>query len=93
MIVAKRFRSWLLATLHRQALERRMDDELRFHMETHVEHLMRGGMERGEAELQARLEFGSFEPTKEACREAFGADLVHSLLSDIRCGAPCLLSG
>jgi hypothetical protein len=33
-----------------------MHDELRFHVETRTEDLMRGGMERHEAERQARLE-------------------------------------
>jgi putative ABC transport system permease protein len=77
---------WLRAMLQRQVIEREMNEELRFHMEKYAEDLMRGGMERGEAERQARLEFGSVGHTKEACREARGADLLDSLLSDIRYG-------
>jgi len=85
-MLVKCFRSWLRATLQRRVLEREMDDELRFHVERYAEDLMRGGMERGEAERQARLEFGSVGQTKEACREARGVDLLDSLLSDIRYG-------
>ena len=83
---ARRFRSWLRATFQRRVVEREMDDELRFHVETYAEDLMRGGMERGEAERQARLEFGSVGQTKEACREARGVDVLDSFLSDIRYG-------
>ncbi|HXB70124.1 MAG TPA: ABC transporter permease [Candidatus Acidoferrales bacterium] len=85
-MLVKRFRSWLRATLQRRVVEREMDDELRFHVERYAEDLKRGGMERGEAERQARLEFGSVGQTKEACREARGADLLDSLLSDIHYG-------
>lgn len=85
-MLVKRFRSWLQATLRRRVVERQMDDELRFHIETYADDLMRGGMERGEAERQARLEFGSIGQTKEACREARGVDLLDSLLSDFRFG-------
>jgi hypothetical protein len=83
---AGRFRSWLRATLQWRVVEREMDDELRFHIETYAEDLMRGGMERGEAERRARLEFGGVGQTKEACRQARGVDLLESLLSDIRYG-------
>ncbi|MGH9613090.1 MAG: ABC transporter permease, partial [Bryobacteraceae bacterium] len=85
-MLVQRFGSWLRAILQPRAAEREMDEELRFHMETYAEDLMRNGVERGEAEQQARLEFGSVGQTKEACREARDADLLHSLLSDIRYG-------
>ncbi len=81
-----RLRSWLRATLHPQAMEREMHDELQFHVETRAEDLMRGGMERAEAERQARLEFGRLAQTKEACREARGADMLDDLAADIRYG-------
>ena len=77
---------WLRAMFQRRVMEREMDEELRFHMGRYAEDLMRGGMERGEAERQARLEFGSVGHTKEACREARGVNLLDSLLSDIRYG-------
>ncbi len=89
-MLARRFGSWLQATLQRRHVEREMDDELRFHMEAYAEDLMRGGVERGEAERRARLEFGSVGQTKEACREARGADLLDSLLADIRYGVRML---
>ena len=81
-----RFRSWLDATLLRSRMEREMDAELRLHMEHHAEHLMRGGLSAPEAQRQARLEFGGFEQTKEACRDARGAGLLEDLLRDLSFG-------
>lgn len=85
-MLAKRFRSWLRATLERHAMEREMDEELRFHVERYAEDLARGGMERAEAERRAKMEFGGVGQTKEACREARGVEILDSLLSDIRYG-------
>lgn len=86
MNTLQRIRSWLRATLHRPAVEREMDEELRFHMEAYAEDLVRSGIKPSEAERRARLEFGGVAQTKEACRDVRGADLLHSLLSDIRYG-------
>ncbi|MBV8897646.1 MAG: ABC transporter permease [Acidobacteriaceae bacterium] len=85
-MLGPRLRSWLRSTLRREAMEREMHDELRFHVETRTEDLMRGGVERHEAERQARLEFGRLVQTKEACREVRGADVLHDLGADIRYG-------
>jgi predicted permease len=85
-MLAKRFRSWLRATLQRRVVEREMDEELRLQVERYAEDPTYGGMERGEAERQARLEFGSVGQNNEACREARGAELLDSFLSDIRYG-------
>jgi len=82
----KRFRSWLQATLQRRRMEREMDEELRSHMQRYAADLARAGMEQGEAERQALLEFGSVGRTKEACREARRVDLLGSLFLDIRYG-------
>src|ERR1035438_1313944 len=81
-----RFRSWLDATLLRSRMEREMDAELRLHMEHHVEQLMRGGLSAPEAQRQARLEFGGFEQTKEACRDALGAGVLEDLWRDLSFG-------
>jgi hypothetical protein len=86
MTLPKRFHSWLRATLRQRAMEREMDEEFRLHMEAYAEDLMSRGTERSEAERQARLEFGGMAQTKEICREARGADLLRSLLTDIGYG-------
>jgi len=79
-------RSWLRATLRRSRMESEMDAELRFHMEAYAEDLMRGGVARHEAMRRARLEFGGIERVKEEGREARGANLIESLVQDLRYG-------
>src|SRR6202795_596525 len=86
MTLWNRLRSWLRATLHRSWLENDMDAELRFHIETFAEDLVRAGMARQEAMRRARLEFGGIERTKEECRDARGANLLEALAQDLRYG-------
>src|SRR5882672_5751129 len=81
-----RIRSWLGATLRRSRMESEMDAELRFHMEAYAEDLVRGGVPRQEAMRRTRLEFGGVERAKEECRDARGANLVESLVQDVRYG-------
>ena len=81
-----RFRSWLQGTVERSRLENEMDTELRFHVEAHAEELMRTGLQREEALRRARLEFGGMETAKEECREASRANLLESLIQDLRYG-------
>jgi putative ABC transport system permease protein len=85
-----RLRSWLRATLQRSRAEREMDAELRFHIEAYAEDLIRIGVPREEAQRRARIEFGGLERAKEECREATGANLLDSLLQDLRFGARIL---
>ena len=83
---AVRIRAWLGAMLKRSRMERDMDAELRFHIESYAEDLARSGLPREEALRRARVEFGGLEQTKEQCRDARGVTLVHSLLQDGRYG-------
>jgi predicted permease len=61
-----------------------MDAELRFHLETYANDLIRNGVPRDEALRRARIEFGGLERAKEECRDARGITFVESLLQDIR---------
>lgn len=81
-----RLHSWFGAILRRSRVEREMEAELRFHIETHAEDLMRGGMPPEEALRRARFEFGGAEQVKEECREARGTAFFESLLQDVRFG-------
>ncbi len=81
-----RFRSWVNATLRREQMESEIDAELRFHMETYSQELIRGGMPPHEAVRRASLEFGGAEKIKEECRDARGANLLESFLQDLRYG-------
>jgi putative ABC transport system permease protein len=85
-----RVRSWWGATLRRSRMESEMDAELRFHMETYAEDLMRGGAPREEALRRAQLEFGGIERVKEEGREARGGKIMETLLQDLRYGVRML---
>jgi hypothetical protein len=63
-----------------------MDAELQFHLESFANDLIRTGVPREEACRRAKIEFGGLELTKENCRDARRANVVESLLQDIRFG-------
>jgi predicted permease len=83
-----RFRKWLRLLLRdavkRSRFEGQMDDEIRFHLESRVEDLVRAGLARAEAERRARLEFGGVESHKEDCRQARGLRFLDELRGDLR---------
>src|SRR5574337_950458 len=81
-----RLRSWYRTLLLRSGAESQMDTELRFHLDSRAEDLIRSGIPREEALRRARIEFGGVENFKEECREARGSNLLESLLQDIRFG-------
>ena len=83
-------RTWLSATLRRSRMESEMDAELRFHVETCAEDLVRGGASREEAMRRAWIEFGGIERIKEEGREARGVSFLETLLQDLRHGARML---
>lgn len=87
MTLWSRIRSWSQAALHRARMESEMDAELRFHLETLAEDLVRAGVPREEAMRRARMEFGGIERVKEEGREARGAKIVETILQDLRYGA------
>jgi len=79
-------RWWSLARAMflRSRWERDMNEELQFHIEQRVEHLVKSGRPRQEAMRRARLEFGAVEGYKETCREARGLRMVDELRCDLR---------
>jgi predicted permease len=72
--------------VRRRAVERELDDELRFHLEQQVESYRRAGMSRDEAVRRATLEFGGFDQIKEAHRDARGISFLSHLGRDLRHG-------
>ena len=84
MTLWNRLSSWLRATLLRSRLESEMDAEMRFHVETFAEDLVRNGVPRQEALRRARLEFGGIEQAKAECREARGVRFFDELFQDLR---------
>ena len=87
-----RLRSLLRANLFRSRMESDMDAELRFHLDSRTEDLVRSSHSREVALRQARREFGGVELTKEECREARSATILDSFLQDLRFGARTLRS-
>ena len=90
MTLWNHFRSWTQTTFRRSRMESDMDAELRFHIESFAEDLVRAGTSREEAMRRARIEFGGIERVKEEEREARGARIVETLLQDLRFGARML---
>jgi len=69
----------------RRQWERDMDEEMRFHLDARVAHLMRSGLPEAEARRRAHLEFGSVENCKETCREAsWPARLLDECVMNLR---------
>ena len=62
----------------------KLDDELRAHLELEAEKLQRAGLERADAQRQARVAFGGLDRTKEESRDARGTVLLESVLQDAR---------
>jgi putative ABC transport system permease protein len=80
-------RSWLRWIVNRQQLETGMEAEVRFHLESYAEDLVRSGVPRPEAMRRARLEFGGIESHKDAMRASLGLRLWDELGADLRYGA------
>jgi predicted permease len=63
-----------------------MDAELRHHVDSHAEDLIRTGVPRDEALRQAKVALGGIDRAKEECRDAIGVSFLESLLQDVRFG-------
>jgi len=61
-----------------------MDEELRFHIDSYADDLMRSGVPPAEARRRAAAEFGGIEARKEDCRQSIGLRLVDDLCNDLR---------
>ena len=77
-------RTWWRAVIRGADVDAQVDEELRFHIESYAEDLMRGGTPREEAIRRARAELGSFAARKEDCRAAWGTRWLDELRADLR---------
>jgi len=84
MSVASRMRTWWRAIWRGDELDREMQAELEHHIASYAADLVRGGMERAEAERRARAEMGSVTARKEDCRRAWGTRMWDELGADVR---------
>lgn len=77
---------WTQRFFRRQRTEKRLDTELRFHLEQQVADYVATGMTPEEARRRARLEFGGIDQVKEECRDVGAARFLETLLQDLRFG-------
>jgi len=80
-----RLRSLVNSLRRREKMEEQMSKELESHIQMRADDLMgRGGISRGDAVRQARIEFGSVEKYKEQGRHSRGLKFVDEVRSDLR---------
>jgi predicted permease len=83
----------LLNWFRRDALERDLDRELRYHMDRRVDDLIRSGATEWEARRQATLELGGLARVQEEVRDVWLARWLRDLVYDLRFSArACLRS-
>ena len=68
----------------RADFERRLDDELQFHVEAETEDFVRAGVPRAEARRRAMATFGGFERWREEARETRISHQIEILVHDLR---------
>jgi len=78
--IKKRWR----ALFRSEELERDLDAELRFHLESDTAQNLQSGMSAEEARLAALRSFGGVEQSKEECRDARRVKVVRELCQDVR---------
>src|SRR4030095_15949242 len=86
MTLLARLRSFATAVLSGRRLEREMEEEWRFHIESRAEALTAEGIPRDEAFRRAQVEFGDPLRWKESGREARGLRWTYDLGADLRFG-------
>lgn len=77
---------WYQRFFHRRVTEKKLDAELRFHLEQQKADYVASGMTAEEASRRASLEFGGLDQTKEECRDVGSAHFVETLFQDVRYG-------
>ncbi len=82
--VWRKLRSRMAAMRNRGRFDAELDEELAFHLEMHVETLMRRGLPETEARRQARLDLGMRELHKDDVRAARGLAWIDQLSGDLR---------
>jgi predicted permease len=84
MSLKSRILTWWRAVTRGAEVHAQVDEELRFHVESYAEDLMRLGMPREEAVRRARAELGSLATARENARQAWGTRWFDELAGDLR---------
>lgn len=74
----------LRSMFRRAAVERELDEELRFHLEHETAKHVRSGMSSADAAWRARLAFGGMSRIKEDTRDTHGIASLENLVRDLR---------
>ena len=77
-----KLRSLLNALVKRGGFEKEMDSEMRFHLDSYSNDLVKSGISRREAERRAKIEFGGLELAQEQCRQSRGVRRFDELRQD-----------
>ncbi len=77
---------WDQRLFRRARTEKRLDAELRSHLEQQIADYIATGMTPEEARRRGRLEFGGLEQVKEECRDVGAARFIEALVQDVRYG-------
>jgi predicted permease len=85
-----RLRSFVRSKVGRTQFESEMEAEIRFHLQSRTEDLIRGGLPPDQAARQARLEFGGIASHKDSMRASVGLRWLDDLWVDLRYGARVL---
>jgi putative ABC transport system permease protein len=80
----------LRALIRRDTLERRLDEEIRFHLDQQADKHLRAGMTPDEARRRAFVQFGGVERIKEGTRDEVRPILLQDSLQDLRIGVRAL---
>ena len=78
------FRSLAARLFHHAHIRDEMEEEIHFHIQNRADDLERSGLNRGEAERRARIEFGGRERYKEEAQESFAGTFIETLIQDVR---------
>jgi predicted permease len=76
--------NWISGIFRRHRLVDELSEEMRLHLEEHVERLMREGLSRHEAQRQARISFGNLAVIEERSREVWQWPTLESFWADVR---------
>jgi predicted permease len=82
---------WLKDVVARRRVERELEAELDFHLQTRADQLQAQGLDRAEALRRARIELGMLELHRDGVRAARGLAWVDALGSDLRYAARSLI--
>ncbi|MBV9767406.1 MAG: ABC transporter permease, partial [Acidobacteriaceae bacterium] len=76
--------SFLRNSFRKKRMERDLDDEIRFYLETTAQNKMASGMSEEEARRAARLELGSVDSLKDSVRDIRTGAMAERIWQDVR---------